>query len=173
MKLNIGSGWSGGKYKKDEWINFDLVKLESTRINVQGNALQLPFQTNSIEEIHCVHLLEHLPRDQYPMVLREMHRVLKEGGSCYVETPDFKGTVEKLYNAFKVQDIEAIHIWTTSAYGKSEIAGMSHHMGFYEGLLRREMRKQGFTTVVRLNEPEEMISPHYRHEPILLVRGTK
>ena len=87
MKLNIGCGWAGGKYRQDQWIKFDLVKLKDTRINVQGDALQLPFKTNSIDEIHCVHLLEHLPRDQYPTVLREMHRVLKEGGSCYVETP--------------------------------------------------------------------------------------
>ena len=171
MKLNIGCSWPKGKYKLEEWINLDIIANE--RVNVQGSALKLPFETGSIEEIHCVHLLEHLTRDKYPLVIREMHRVLKEGGSCYVETPDFMGTVDKLYNSFKNQDTEAIHIWTTSTYGKSERVGMSHHWGFYEGLLRREMRHQGFETVVRLSEREEMISTHYRKEPILLVRGTK
>ncbi len=171
MKLNIGCSWPDAKYKAAEWINFDLK--ENERVNVKGDALQLPFKTGSIDEIHCIHLLEHLTRNKYPIVIREMHRVLKEGGSCYVETPDFKGTVENLYNSFKNQDTEAIHIWTTSAYGKSERDGMAHHWGFYEGLLRREMRRQGFISVVRLSEPKEMISSHYRQEPILLVKGTK
>ena len=171
MKLNIGCSWPNGKYKLEEWVNLDIVSNE--RVNVQGSALALPFDTNSIEEIHCVHLLEHLTREKYHMVLREMHGVLKEGGLCYVETPDFRGTVEKLYNSFKNQDAEAIHIWTTSVYGKSEREGMSHHWGFYEGLLRREMRLQGFKEVVRLTEQDDMISTHYKQEPILLVRGTK
>ena len=144
-----------------------------TRINVQGDALQLPFKTNSIDEIHCVHLLEHLTRDKYPLILREMHRVLKEGAFCYVETPDFRGTVERLHQAFKNQDTEAIHIWTTSAYGRNEIDGMAHYWGFYEGLMRRSFRQQGFKDVVRLTEKEDMISSHYQQEPVLLVRGTK
>lgn len=171
MKLNIGCSWPNGKYKKEEWINLDIIANE--RVNIQGSALELPFATGSIEEIHCVHLLEHLTRDKYPLVIREMHRVLKEGGVCYVETPDFRGTIENLYNSFKAQDTEAIHIWTTSTYGKNEREGMAHYMGFYEGLLRREMRHQGFKTVIRLEEKEDMISTHWKQEPILLVRGTK
>jgi hypothetical protein len=58
-------------------------------------------------------------------------------------------------------------------YGKNEREGMAHHWGFYEGLLRREFRHQGFNDVERLVFPNEMISTHYKQEPVLLVRGTK
>jgi predicted SAM-dependent methyltransferase len=134
---------------------------------------RIPLDTNSVDEIHCIHVLEHVTRNKYSPMLREMHRVLKPGGHLYVETPDFQRTIDKLLAAFISKDTDAIHIWTTSVYGKSERKGMSHHWGFYEGLLRREFRHQGFKDVDRLTEKEDMISGHYKQEPVLLVRGTK
>jgi predicted SAM-dependent methyltransferase len=171
MKLQIGSGRVRGKYRKDDWINIDIEHQQD--VNVLGDAIALPFKTGSIEEIHCVHVLEHVTRDKSSLMLGEMYRVLKPGGSAYVEVPDFKGTVEFLHQAFEEGDIGAIHIWTTSVYGKNEREGMAHHWGFYEGLLRREMRGQGFKNVDRLTAREDMISDHYRLEPVLLIRGTK
>ena len=171
MKLNVGCSWPKGKYKQDDWINLDL--LSNKRVNVQGNALALPFKTCSIDEVHCSHLLEHLTRDKNSLVIREMHRVLKKGGLCYIETPDFRGTIELLHQAFANQFVDGIHHWTTAVYGKSEREGMSHHWGFYEGLLRREMRENGFRKVERVTAVDEMISTHYTQEPILLVKGMK
>ena len=171
MKLHIGCGWPGGRYKQEEWINFDLVA--NKRVNVKGDMLDLPFKTNSIEEIHCVHVIEHLTRDKYPRALEEMHRVLKPGGKAYVEVPDFWGQIQILHSVFQRGDVGLIHNWTTSLFGKSENEGMSHHWAFYEGLLRKSMREAGFKDVVRLNEMDEMISNHYRHDLVLLVVGTK
>ncbi len=171
MKLQIGCSEVRGRYKRAEWINLDILKFDG--VNVLGSGLQLPFATGSIEEIHCVHVLEHVTRDKYKPMLREMHRVLKEGGSCYVETPDFRGTIANLQHALEQTDVEAIHIWTTSVYGKNEREGMAHYMGFYEALLRGEMGCQGFIATVRLTEKDEMISTHYKQEPVLLVKGTK
>ncbi len=173
MKLNVGCSWPGGRYKASEWINLDIVANE--RVNVVGSAFALPFETNSIDEIHCIHVLEHLTRDKYSVALREMWRVLKPGSFCYVETPDFKKVVDCLAQSFHTGDLERIHVWTTSIYGKNERDGMAHHWGFYEGLLRREMRQQGFLDVVRLNTPEELevIPSRYKYEPVLSVRGIK
>lgn len=170
-KLNIGCSWPQGRYRSDEWINLDIIG--NKRVDVMGSATELPFETNSIEEIHCIHLIEHLTRDKYPLILREMHRVLKEGGSCSVETPDFQGAIKNLIDAFERSDTNAISVWTTSIYGKSERPGMAHYMGFYEGLLRREFRQQGFKDVSRLTKIEDMISTHYRQEPVLLIKGIK
>ncbi len=171
MKLNVGSGYPEKMYRNGAWINLDLFGHK--RVNVRGDMLTLPFATGSIEEIHSIHVLEHLTRDKYPAVLREMHRVLKPGGACYVEVPDFKGTVRNLMAAFDAGDVRSIHIWSTSIYGRNERPGMAHHVGFYEGLLRREMMSQGFSDVIRLKGIENMISGHYRQEPVLLVRGSK
>ena len=171
MKLQIGSGRVRGKYRGNDWTNLDIVNCQD--VNVLGSALALPFATCSIEEVHCVHVLEHVTRDKYPLMLAEMYRVLVPGGNCYVETPDFQATLKWAMGAFDSGDVEAIHNWTTSIYGKNEREGMAHYWGFYEGLLRRAFRHQGFNDVIRLTTKDEMISTHYQQEPILLVRGTK
>lgn len=171
MKLNVGCSWPKGRYKNDEWTNFDIITNE--RVDLVGSVLDIPLETNTVEEIHCVHLLEHLTRDKYPRALAEMHRVLEPSGVLYVETPDFMGTVTRLSAAFKNGDAESIHVWTTSTYGKNEREGMAHYWGFYEGLMRRAFRHQGFYDVERLTSTEDMISTHYKQEPVLLIRGIK
>jgi predicted SAM-dependent methyltransferase len=172
MKLQVGCSAVRGIYKTDEWLNLDIE--DHRGVDILADAAELiPLDTNSIDEVHCVHVLEHVTRDKYQSMIAEMHRVLKPGGALYVETPDFRGTVDRLQTAFANNDLEAIHIWTTSVYGKSEREGMSHYWGFYEGLLRRDFRYQGFNEVTRLTEKEDMISTHYRQEPVLLIRGTK
>jgi predicted SAM-dependent methyltransferase len=172
MKLQVGSSVARGIYKGADWTNLDIKPHRGVDIIADASE-HIPLDTNSVDEIHCVHVLEHITRDKYPKMLREMHRVLKPGGHLYVETPDFQATVDNLLAAFISRDVEAIHIWTTSVYGKNEREGMAHHWGFYEGLLRREFRHQGFNDVERLVFPNEMISTHYKQEPVLLVRGTK
>ncbi len=174
MKLQVGSSdhrRSSARYKLAAWTNLDIVYAPG--VKVLGDGLCLPFSTGAFGEIHCVHVLEHLTRDKYALMIREMHRVLEPRGYLYVEVPDFKGTVANLTAAFESGDVEGIRIWTTSIYGKSEREGMSHHWGFYEGSLRREFRQQGFKEVNRLTAEEDMISGHWRQEPILLVRGMK
>jgi predicted SAM-dependent methyltransferase len=172
MKLQVGCSEVRGKYKGEEWLNLDIEPHRGVDIIADASEL-IPLDTNSVDEIHCVHVLEHVTRDKFKPMLREMHRVLKTGGHLYVETPDFRGTIDRLQTAFANNDVDAIHVWTTSVYGKNEREGMAHYMGFYEGLLRREFRHQGFKEVERLTEADEMISTHYKQEPVLLVRGTK
>jgi predicted SAM-dependent methyltransferase len=172
MNLQIGSSNANGIYKGSDWVNLDIKPFRGVDI-VADASEHIPLDTNSVDKIHCIHVLEHVTRDKYPKMLREMYRVLKPGGHLYVETPDFRGTITNLQQAFEQSDMDAIHIWTTSVYGKNEREGMAHHWGFYEGLLRREFRFQGFKDVDRLVFTNEMISSHYKQEPVLLVRGTK
>lgn len=171
MKLQVGSSNVSGRYKQG-WINLDIEDHEGVTI-VADASKHIPFETGTFDELHCVHVLEHVTRDNYVPMLQEMHRVLEPGGVLYVEVPDFQGTVRNLTAAFEAGDVEAIHVWTTSVYGKNERKGMSHHWGFYEGLLRKEMRLTGFKDIERLTAKADMISGHYKQEPVLLVRGTK
>ena len=171
MKLQVGSSDVRGSYKSG-WINLDIKEHDGVDIIADASEY-IPFKTGTFDKIHCAHVLEHVTRDKYKPMLREMHRVLKPGGSLYVEVPDFRGTIENLMKAFENNDADAIHIWTTSVYGKNEREGMAHHWGFYEGFLRREFRHQGFNDVIRLTEKDDMISTHYKQEPVLLIRGTK
>ena len=172
MKLQVGSSNVEGRYRDPEWVNLDIEPHRGVDI-VADASEEIPISSNSVDEIHCVHVLEHVTRDKYVPMLREMHRVLKPGGYLYVETPDFKGTVDELKEAFDANDTDWIHIWTTSVYGKNERPGMAHHWGFYEGLMKKELRRLQFKDVVRLHGEDNMISSHYKQEPVLLMRGTK
>jgi predicted SAM-dependent methyltransferase len=175
MNLVVGSGdhkRSSSIYRRPNWINLDIITVPG--INVKGDGCHLPFKDNSFEEIHCVHVLEHVTRDKYKPMLVEMHRVLRPGGNLYVETPDFRGTIALLHRAFEHTDTESIHIWTTSIYGKNEREGMAHHWGFYQALMFDEFRALGFKDIERITEKEKMLkASHWQSEPVLLVRGTK
>lgn len=168
-KINIGSGTKpGDRYKRDGWIKFDICR--GNNLTVRGDMFKLPFKNSVFKEIHCIHTLEHLTRDKHIPALIEMHRVLAQGGKCYIEVPDFKRTVANLHEAFISNDTEKIHIWTTSVYGKTERAGMAHHFGFYYEKLVEVMKSAGFSSV---KLETEMLSEHHLMEPVLLVSGEK
>ena len=171
MKLNIGCSEATGIYKRGGWINLDLIRHD--RMNLIGSGLALPFRDNCIDEIHCIHVLEHVTRDKSTPMLKEMYRVLKPGCSAFVEVPDFEETVRCLEIAFRSQDRTAIHQWTTSIYGKNERPGMAHFAGFSSDLLEKKMRLAGFEQSRRFWEDSEMISSHYKQEPVILMKATK
>jgi predicted SAM-dependent methyltransferase len=171
VKLQVGSSVARGGYKEKDWVNLDLSKVKG--VNVQGDACALPFASNSFEEIHCIHMLEHLTRDLQEPVLREMNRVLAPNGKCWIEVPDFQETIKRVQSGFDRQDMERIRVWTVSVYGKSERPGMAHHWGFHERDLKRKMLDAGFFPVIRKLNRSQMISNHHLMEPVLLMVGEK
>ena len=167
-KLNIGSSNVTGRYKGNQWVNLDLFNFEG--VTVRGDMFNLPFQSDTFDEIHSVHVLEHLTRDKHVNALTAMYDVLKYEGKVYVEVPDFQKTVEVLHTAYNSKDDTLIHKWRTSIYGKTERIGMAHHFGFDEKTLKNMMITAGFRFVDR---SEEHISSHYKQEPVLLMVGMK
>jgi SAM-dependent methyltransferase len=54
---------------------------------VQADALQTPFRAGSIDFVFCASLIEHVP---FPGdLMREIRRVLRTGGVCYLSFPPF------------------------------------------------------------------------------------
>lgn len=171
-KLNIGSSIARGQYRETEWVNLDLKACKG--VNVVASGFALPFLNDTFEEIHAVHVLEHLTRDKFPIMLKELARVVKPlSGAVYVEVPNFQKVVELLHSAYGVGDETGIHKWRTSIYGKTERAGMAHHFGFDEGTLLKYMVHAGFSMCERITKKEDMISEHYLQEPVLLIKARK
>ncbi len=177
MKLNAGSGGViKGIYKYSEWINLDFNHIVKTE--VQGDMLHLPFKDKSFDEIHLVHVFEHIQRpDQLPC-LREMHRVLEKGGSLFIEVPDFQKTVEILMAVWTRPDDwnyqRIAHNMTASLYGKQRYPGDAHHWGFTPRTLHEALDGAvKWSSFSRLVDPDAMISPHYKMEPVILVKVTR
>ncbi len=172
MKLNLGSSVQKDIYRADEWVCVDLYA--QGRPNVQASGFMLPFADNSFDEVRSIHVLEHLSRDQWPIMLAEMFRTLKVGGTFYVEVPDFPAQCERYLEFVAAKVDMRTHIARTGIWGKPERPGMGHQFGFDHDLLARALSKTGFQDIVHLTHIEDMISLHYRSDdPVLLFKATK
>jgi SAM-dependent methyltransferase len=181
MKLNVGSGHPELAYRDNEWVNLDLVMNEG--LSVQASMLQMPFKSDSFEEAHLIHTLEHLPRDKSYPVLCEILRVLKPGGKAYIEVPNIPETVKLMHAAYESKNRAAVLDLMISLYGKSNIHGMAHLIGFDEVSLTWLMGSgrppigghpaivgAGFSKVER---SLTMVSRHFKNTSVLLMVGTK
>jgi predicted SAM-dependent methyltransferase len=88
---------------KPEYLNLHLGSGDKYRpgfINIEGNITRkkdmwldlrnpLPFATNSVDFILCVHTLEHLYPDEAINLLKEVYRVLKPNKSARFAVPSF------------------------------------------------------------------------------------
>lgn len=96
----------------------------------------------SIDVIICYHVLEHIKNDE--KAISELYRIMKPGGSCYIQTPFKEGNI---YEDFSITDPKerTIHF------------GQNDHVRIYspEGLKQR-ITKAGFKAeIIKMkNEPE-------------------
>lgn len=177
MKLNVGSGVPRGIYEGQEWVNVDPARIRDT---IPAYITALPFRDSSFEEIHCIHVFEHLPRNQQKDALSEMARVLSPGGSLWLEVPDFIEQCRQLVYAFdnpqasRKQQKESIRVKTVGIYGRQYHDGDFHHYGFYPDLLKSMlMEVHDWKRIDHLKGHEAMISNHYVYEPVILINAIK
>ncbi len=78
MKLNLGCG----EKKWEGFINCDLENSDH-----DCDIRKLPFQDNSADEIHAIHVFEHFYLMECFSILKEWKRVLKPGGLLVLELP--------------------------------------------------------------------------------------
>jgi SAM-dependent methyltransferase len=81
-KLNIGCGTD----IRPDYINLDIVNLPGVDVVCDINQFSLPFEDNSFEYIVCNDVLEHVNLEK---VLKDIHRVLIDGGIVEIRVPHF------------------------------------------------------------------------------------
>jgi len=84
MKLNLGCGLD----YKEGYINCDksnLVKCDK----IVDLEKPLPFEDNSVSEIICYHILEHI--NNYIPLSHELYRICKSGAIIKIKVPYFRG----------------------------------------------------------------------------------
>ncbi len=84
LKINLGSG----RKTYPGFLNIDKAKLPETNFVYDMEKLPLPFSDNSVSEIICEHVLEHL--DNFPQFLEELYRITKQGGIWRFVVPYYK-----------------------------------------------------------------------------------
>lgn len=73
-----------GDYHPQEYIGVDRVKLRG--VDIVCNITEgLPFENETVDEVVCIHILEHV--QDLESVMREFHRVLKSEGALKIWVP--------------------------------------------------------------------------------------
>ena len=81
LKLDIGCG----RTKREGFTGLDIADFGQ---GIVCNVLEgIPIQDNSVTEIICYHLLEHITWGQLRSVIFEMYRVCKPGAKIHIRTP--------------------------------------------------------------------------------------
>lgn len=182
QKLHLGNG----SVYLDGWINIDLMGVlakdnpelaEHNRTTIENyfkfpigenknnlvtdlkmDVRVLEFEDDSIDEILCVDLLDHLQREDIIPTLKEWKRVLKEGGKLIIDVDDRVGQAKKLIEAKTVKDFErALKLIYCEA-----TPGMSHWWGFSSWYLKEILVSVGFKPFWERPDFINHIDPHFQ-----------
>jgi SAM-dependent methyltransferase len=119
---------------------------------------ELPFADRALSTVTCCDVIEHIPADSRPIVLRELHRVLRDDGRLVVTVPS-KGPLSWLDpENFKFRFPRAHRAVYVRLRGKAEYernygghgrfgnfsAGASRHEHFSHAELARLLGEAGF-----------------------------
>ena len=133
--LDIACGSSQLIRSKPAMIGLDinLPKLRFLRSTnnrlVNGTMFGLPFHDEAFDGVICSEVIEHVPKDQ--VLLSEMRRVLKPGGTLVLGTPDYSSAlwnaIERIYGVVMPASYAEEHI---SHYTRHELEQLLPQFGF-------------------------------------------
>ena len=133
LKLHLGCG----EKHLEGYVNVDHRKTCAT--DLVCDITKLPYPENSAEVIETYHVIEHVPRHAFPVVLVSWYKILVPGGKLIIECPDFD-TIVKEYSNGKQNRIDDI-------FGLQRFAGDAHHFGYNFKMLEGLLRKAGFIDI--------------------------
>lgn len=157
IKVNIGSA----NNVLDGWINIDAGGGD-LRVNINWG---LPLPDGCADFVYCAHLLEHLRySDQAPVFVREILRILRNGGIARIVVPDVRKLLVAysngdrdffrarqafypMYKAFLDDGLFTLDYILMFCGAAPQILSYSHKFGYDEKLLCDLLRKAGFSVV--------------------------
>jgi len=131
--LDIGCGTKPYQelFEVDSYIGVDLplshdisrqdkkVIARSRAIDVHGSALALPFSDSAFQTVVSFQVLEHVPEPQ--QMLSEIARVLKEGGTLILSTPQMWHLHEAPHDYYRYTKYGLIYLFRQSRLKLVEI----------------------------------------------------
>lgn len=88
-------------------------------VDVIASAEHVPFEDGTFDWVLCTEVLEHCPRPE--AVLREIHRVLKPGGTCFLTTPFLRPLHEMPHDFYRFTPSALEYLATTAGFTVASI----------------------------------------------------
>jgi len=160
--LEVGKG--GGvvsDHLKKSGICVTTIDVDAgTHPDVVGSVLSLPFKDREFDIVLMAEVLEHLPFNEIPEALRELHRVTKRG---IVVTLPYRGS--RAFFSLKIPLFSPVRLFIPIPYfWRSHLLSASGHhwevgkKGFSRARIRKMFQKEGLTVV-----KEKIFSDDYDH----------
>jgi SAM-dependent methyltransferase len=133
LKLDIGCG-SVENHRGEDFTTVDLY----VPADIKASADAIPLPDNSVDEIWCSHMLEHIAIAKVHGTLKEWLRLLKVGGRAIVQVPNFD-YVAKFW--FIGQD----RAWAEAMiFGQQINEGEFHKSAWTSSVLQADLEQAGF-----------------------------
>lgn len=101
MKLDLGCGDS----KFPDYIGVDIRRFKGTQVLCDATK-GLPFKTGTFDGARSSHVLEHINRDDYDNIWRELGRVLKPGSVVLISFPYWTHETAIIFGHISLQNEE-------------------------------------------------------------------
>lgn len=131
MKIDVG----GSDHPKQGYASVDKY---SPTADYQADFINLPFPDNSIQEVYTSHTLEHLSKNEIPLALKEIYRVLEPKGTFTIIVPDLDWCVK-----FWIESKDKTGFPLDTIYGSQEHNGEFHKTGFTKDSLQKLVEAAG------------------------------
>jgi predicted SAM-dependent methyltransferase len=170
-KLHIGGGW----HLIEGWLNTDIalvpgvMHMDATR--------PFPLKDETFQYLFTEHMVEHIPYGQFITMLRECHRVMREGGVIRITTPDLNALAGLLSSArtqikdryiafFSRHLLPKDHPDTPAAIINAFFKSWGHIFIYDRDTLEIALRSTGFHSSerCRLGESNHASLRHLEHE---------
>lgn len=126
VKLDIGCG----RAKKQGFIGIDTDS--GSDADIIASALHIPIRDSAVDELACLHLVEHFCPDETRMFFGEILRVLKRGGHASLK-------IDRDWSTARLMRKDRTHKYR---YDETEIADMVGDFAFAE--VRGRIYRFGF-----------------------------
>jgi predicted SAM-dependent methyltransferase len=138
MKLNLGCG----NHPLEGYLNVDLNPKFADVISDVRNLSS--FEDGEAEEILATHLIEHFYIWEVQDILKEWKRVLKPGGSIYLECPNLRRCIAMLLEGGYG---DRFTMWGLYGDPGHKEPLMCHKWGYTPETLAAELQKAGFVDI--------------------------
>ena len=146
VKVDLGGTGKGG-----EWVTVNLDPGHAhpapdhvASISASAGQLDSLFEAGTIDELRCLHTLEHLPPFELAANLEYWHRLLKPEGTLYIVVPDVAAIAQR-WVAGEISDDAAVGMMYVPPEWQAMGEGERHRWGFTFATLKTALEWAGFT----------------------------